>query len=128
MQEAKQLRDATTVSSVLIVGGGFSGMAAALKLRKARSAVKLVEMDAEWRSYGAGISLGGPTLRVMRRLGILEEFVAHGFSGDGLELFAPNGAPLGVLPTPRVAGPDIPGGGAIMRPVLARIMAQAVCN
>ena len=29
------------------------------------------------------------------------------------------------LPTPRIAGADIPGGGAILRPVLARILAEA---
>lgn len=56
----------TAVSKVLIVGGGFSGMAAAISLRRSGVDVTLVEIDPEWRSYGAGITLGGPTLRVMR--------------------------------------------------------------
>ena len=50
-------------TSVLIVGGGFSGMAAALELRKTRADVAIVEIDPRWRSYGAGITLGAPTLR-----------------------------------------------------------------
>lgn len=52
--------------------------------------------------------------------------MTQGFAGDGLALFSPDGTAVGVVPTPRVAGPDVPGGGGIMRPVLARIMAQAV--
>lgn len=32
---------------------------------------------------------------------------------------------VATLPTPRIAGPDVPGGGAILRPVLARILAEA---
>jgi 2-polyprenyl-6-methoxyphenol hydroxylase-like FAD-dependent oxidoreductase len=111
---------------VLIVGGGFSGMAAAIEFSKAGTSVTLVEIDPEWRSYGAGISLGGATLRVMRTLGILDDFMSQGFAGDGLMLLAPDGTRVGTLSTPRVAGPDVPGAGAIMRPALARIMAQAV--
>ena len=48
---------------VLIVGGGFSGMSAAIELRRRNATVDVVEIDAGWRSYGAGISLGGATIR-----------------------------------------------------------------
>ena len=30
------------------------------------------------------------------------------------------------MPTPRVAGPDVPGGGAIMRPALAKILSEEI--
>lgn len=113
------------VRRVLIVGGGFSGMAAAIECAKRGMQVDLVEIDPGWRSYGAGISIGGPTLRALRTLGVLEAFLARGHAGDGVNLFAPDGASLGTLPTPRVAGDNVPGGGAIMRPVLADILAQA---
>uniref|UniRef100_UPI002FC60C9E FAD-dependent oxidoreductase n=1 Tax=Hydrogenophaga sp. TaxID=1904254 RepID=UPI002FC60C9E len=115
----------TKIKKVLIVGGGFSGMSAAIELRKHGVQVDLVELDPDWRSYGAGISLGGATLRAFDRLGILQEFLRHGNAADGVELYLPDGQRLGELPTPRIAGPDVPGGGAIMRPVLARILAQA---
>ncbi|TWO72913.1 hypothetical protein FN976_01325 [Caenimonas sedimenti] len=111
--------------SILILGGGFSGMAAAIALAKGRHQVELAEIDPGWKSYGAGISLGGATFRAFRELGVLDRFLAAGFAGDGVDIFTPQGHPITTLPTPRIAGPDVPGGGAIMRPVLAAIMAEA---
>ena len=110
---------------VLVIGGGFSGMSAAIELRKRGMDVDLVELDPAWRSYGAGISLGGATLRAFRTLGILDAFLAQGFASDGVELHLPHGPIVSTVPTPRIAGPDVPGGGSIMRPVLARILAEA---
>lgn len=115
----------TPVQHVLIIGGGFSGMAAAIELRKRGVAVDLVEIDPGWRSYGAGISLGGATLRAFRTLGILDEFLRRGAASDGVGIFAPHGPQVGRVPTPRVAGPDVPGGGGIMRQALASILAEA---
>lgn len=110
---------------ILIIGGGFSGMSAAIELRKRGAEVDLVEIDPGWRSYGAGISLGGATLRAFRTLGVLDAFLQQGNASDGVQLCAPHGPKVAELPTPRLAGPDVPGGGAIMRPVLARILAEA---
>ena len=114
-----------SASRILIVGGGFSGMSAAIQLRKQGVEVDLVEIDPGWRSYGAGISLGGATLRAFRTLGILDAFLAQGSATDGVDICLPHGPKVAELPTPRIAGPDVPGGGAIMRPVLARILAEA---
>jgi 2-polyprenyl-6-methoxyphenol hydroxylase-like FAD-dependent oxidoreductase len=110
---------------VLVIGGGFSGMATAIQCAKLGLTVDLVEIDHGWRSYGAGISIGGPTLRALRTIGVLDEFFERGYGGDGVNLFTAGGHPVGTLPTPRVAGEDVPGGGAIMRPVLADILAKA---
>lgn len=110
---------------ILVIGGGFSGMAAAIELRKQGAQVDIVEIDPGWRSYGAGISLGGATLRALRRLGVLEAFLAQGNASDGVNLHLPHGPLVATLPTPRLAGGDVPGGGAILRPVLARILAEA---
>lgn len=114
-----------TARRILIIGGGFSGMSAAIELRKCGAEVDLVEIDPGWRNYGAGISLGGATLRAFRQLGVLEAFLREGSGADGVKLFAPHGPQIAELPTPRIAGPDVPGGGGIMRPVLARILAEA---
>jgi len=113
------------VRKVLVVGGGFSGMAAAIELRKRGIAVDLVEIDPHWRAVGAGISIGGATLRAFGTLGILERFLEEGYACDGVDLFTSNGDLLARLPTGRVAGAEVPGSGAIMRPVLARILADA---
>jgi 2-polyprenyl-6-methoxyphenol hydroxylase-like FAD-dependent oxidoreductase len=110
---------------ILIIGGGFSGMSAAIECAKLGAEVDLVEIDPGWRNYGAGISLGGATLRAFRQLGVLEAFLREGNAADGVQALLPDGTPLAMLPTPRVAGPGVPGGGAIMRPVLARILAEA---
>ena len=115
----------TAAQRVLIIGGGFSGMSAAIEMRKRGLDVDLVEIDPGWRNYGAGISLGGATLRAFGQLGILDEFMRRGAAADGVDLFLGNGTHLATLPTPRVAGPDVPGGGAIMRPVLAQMLADA---
>jgi 2-polyprenyl-6-methoxyphenol hydroxylase-like FAD-dependent oxidoreductase len=114
----------TAAPRILVIGGGFSGMSAAIQLRRQGADVDLVEIDPGWRSYGAGISLGGATLRAFRTLGILDAFLQQGSASDGVHICAPHGPKVAELPTPRIAGPDVPGGGAIMRPVLARILAD----
>lgn len=110
---------------ILIIGGGFSGMAAAIDLRRRGAQVDLVEIDPQWRNYGAGISLGPATLRALRQLGVLDAFLREGAAADGVHLCLPNGPRVAELPTPRLAGPDVPAGGAILRPVLACILADA---
>ena len=100
-------------------------MSAAIELRKRGAQVDLCEIDPGWRNYGAGISLGGATLRAFGQLGILDAFLREGSATDGVRLHLPDGTPIGSLPTPRLAGNDVPGNGAIMRPVLARILADA---
>ncbi len=115
----------SAANNILIIGGGFSGMSAAIELRKLGANVEVAEIDPGWRSYGAGITLGGATLRAFKRLGILDQFLEQGAAADGIDLLLQNGQHLTRLPTPRLAGDDVPGGGAIMRPVLAKILADA---
>src|SRR5690606_24862991 len=120
-----RIKMTTPIANALIVGGGFSGMAAAIQLRKLGVAVDLLEFDPQWRSYGAGISIGGPTLRAFRTLGVLERFLEEGYACDGLDILSSGGHLLAQIPTPRIAGDQVPGSGAVMRPVLARILADA---
>lgn len=112
-------------SKVLIVGGGFSGMSAAIQLRKQNIEVDLVEIDAGWRSYGAGITINGATLRAFDTIDVLSRIQTEGYCADGVDLLTADGHKIAELPTPRLAGADVPGGGGIMRPVLARILADA---
>ena len=113
------------VRNVLVIGGGFSGTCAAIQLRKAGIDVDLVEIDPGWRSYGAGITLNGATLRALDRVGVLPEIEAQGACTDGAEIFTADGHKLGELNSPRLAGQHVPSGGGIMRPVLARILAES---
>lgn len=111
--------------NILVIGGGIGGMAAAISLRKRGANVDLVELDANWQVHGAGITISGPTLRAFAQLGVIEQILAQGYCADGVRLCDADGAVLMELPTPRVGGPAIPGGGGILRPVLARILSQA---
>lgn len=113
------------VSKVLVVGGGFSGMAAAIEMRKQGIAVDLVEIDPKWRPEGAGITINGASLRALETLGVIADVEKSGFLSSGVELRAPTGQKVGEIPTPKVAGSDVPGGGGILRPDLARILAAA---
>ena len=115
-----------SVKKVLIIGGGFSGMSAAIKLSEQGVETHLLEIDPDWQADGAGISVGGATLRALKDLDVLDEFLDQGSVQDALEILAPTGQLLQKIPNPPVAGADVPGGGAIMRPVLARIMSRIV--
>ena len=108
---------------ILVVGGGFSGMSAAIVLAESGHSVELVEIDPGWRSYGAGISLHGATVRVMEHLRVLEEFRANGAMSNGVEMRGPEDQVLVSLPTPSIQ-PGALGNGGIMRPELARILSQ----
>lgn len=113
------------IKKALIVGGGFSGMCAAIQLRKAGVETHLVEIDAGWRAQGAGLTISGPTLRAFGTVGVLQEVIAQGYCSDSLHVYAADGRLLTEIPMPRVAGPDVPATGGIMRPVLAKILANA---
>jgi 2-polyprenyl-6-methoxyphenol hydroxylase-like FAD-dependent oxidoreductase len=109
----------------LVVGGGFSGMAAAIQMRKAGIEVDLVEIDPNWRPEGAGITVNGASLRALETIGVYDEIAKRGYVSNGVDLCAPSGQKVGEIPTPKVAGSDVPGGGGILRPDLGRILAEA---
>ena len=113
------------VNTVLVIGGGIAGMSAAIQLRKLGVQVDLIEVDKHWRVYGAGITLSGPTLRAFASVGIIDAIGRLGALTDGLDVYTAAGQKIGELPTPRIAGPDIAGGGGILRPTLAAILRDA---
>jgi len=113
------------VKTALVIGGGFSGMAAAIQMRKAGIEVDLVEIDPNWRPEGAGITINGASLRAFETIGVYDEIVKRGFVSNGVDLCAPTGQTIGEIPTPKVAGSDVFGGGGIMRTDLSRILADA---
>lgn len=107
---------------ILIIGGGIAGMCAAIQLRKLGAHVDLVEIDPHWRVYGAGITLSGPTLRAFTEIGVIDAIMERGWCADGANICTADGTKIGELPTPRTGRPDVPGGGGILRPLLARIL------
>lgn len=113
------------VGRVLIVGGGISGMSLGICLRDMGVAADIVEINATWGTYGAGISLTGPALRALKRLGVLDCVEREGFCADRARFCDRVGNVIAEPPAIRTLGDDIPNGGAIMRPVLHSILADA---
>jgi 2-polyprenyl-6-methoxyphenol hydroxylase-like FAD-dependent oxidoreductase len=111
------------VRRALVVGGGIAGMAAAIGLRQAGVDVDLIDIDPNWKVYGAGITITGPTLRVMKQIGILDDVVREGFTADGLLACDPEGRRIAEIGTEVTHTDPIPGAGGILRPTLHRILA-----
>jgi len=90
----------SSVTTALIVGGGIGGMAAAIALSERGVKVDIVDLDPEWRVYGAGITITGPTLRAYRRLGLLDAIKAEGAITTKTRLFRYDGTHLHDLDEP----------------------------
>ncbi len=125
IQQKRRGDEMSAVNKALVVGGGFSGMAAAIQMRRAGIVVDLVEIDAQWCVLGAGISINGATLRALNSLGLYGQFVEQGCVSDRMDLYTPQGHKIGEVPMPRPVGADVSGGGGIMRPALAAMLAKA---
>jgi salicylate hydroxylase len=62
----------TTHRSVLIVGGGIGGLAAALALARKGVRTRVLEQAPEFKEIGAGIQLGPNVFRMFEELGLTE--------------------------------------------------------
>ncbi len=113
------------IDKILIVGGGISGMASAIQFAEAGVAVDLIDLDPEWRVYGAGITITGPTLRAFRRLGLLDQIKAVGAVTNGTKLLHFSGALIQEMDEP-VIEDGLPATGGILRPDLHQIMSSRV--
>lgn len=100
-------------------------MCAAIALRRIGVTVELIDADATWRVYGAGISVTGISLRAFDDLGLLDEVRRRGFVGCGMRGRSPGGAILFESPRPDNPQP-IQQSGGILRPVLHDILSGAV--
>ncbi|MFT4089467.1 MAG: FAD-dependent oxidoreductase [Asticcacaulis sp.] len=111
------------VQSVLIVGGGIAGMSMAILLRRRGHNVEIVEIDPNWKVYGAGITITGPTLRALKRVGVLDQVLKVGAGWSGGYVFDKSGTLIRELNTTPLED-DIPATGGVMRPELHRILAE----
>ncbi len=119
------MQSITTIDRALVVGGGIAGMTSAISLAERGVAVDLVDLDPEWRVYGAGITITGPTLRAYRRLGLLDEIKQQGAITTRTRLMRFDGTHIRDLEEP-VIEEGLPATGGIMRPILHRIMQARV--
>src|SRR5690606_8933107 len=88
--------------------------------------VELVERDTEIRALGSGITLIGPAVRALDRLGVIDECLANGFGIREFQLFDVAGEERDRFPLPSPDGTDQPGMLGMMRPGLHRILTDRV--
>src|SRR6185369_2574540 len=112
------------VHTVLVVGSGLAGTAAAIRLAGHGVAVDLIELKPDIATIGSGITLQGNALRELRELGVWEPVREGGYCFDSLGLRAPDpdGTLLAEIPDVRTGGPDLPATLGMPRPALARIL------
>lgn len=113
------------LKKILIVGGGIAGMSCAIQLAKGGFHIDLIDLDPQWRVYGAGITITGPTLRALKELGVVEEVISAGGSYRGARSRTDSGMVIEEMTMPGLAK-DIPYGGGIMRPALHDILARRI--
>ncbi|MCX4815617.1 FAD-dependent oxidoreductase [Streptomyces sp. NBC_01239] len=113
--------------TVLVIGGGASGNAITILLRRAGVNVDLIEATPDWNATtGSGITLQGNALRVLRELGVWKQVEASGYAFGSLGVTAPDGTVLFVAEDIRTGGEDLPATLGMQRPQLQRILIDAV--
>lgn len=113
--------------SILVVGGGIGGMAAALALHRAGQDVELIESDSQWNALGAGLTLNGGALRAFADLGMLEPVLEAGFASVGpVRACDADGNVLSQGASTPMFGEGIPNMGGILRPRLHGVMRRAI--
>jgi 2-polyprenyl-6-methoxyphenol hydroxylase-like FAD-dependent oxidoreductase len=114
------------IQNVLIVGGGIAGMTLSVALKRASIPCEVVEIDPQWTVAGVGIALGGPALRALRVVGVLDQCVAKGFGYSHFDHCDANGNVTGTVQMPRINGPDYPATIGIMRQALHVVLQDAM--
>lgn len=114
----------SAVTTVLVVGAGAAGSAAAILLAEAGIAVEIAELKSDVTALGSGITLQGNALRVMQRLGVWESAQQQGYCFDTLGFRAPDpaGSLVMEIPDARLGGPELPATMGMYRPDLARLL------
>jgi 2-polyprenyl-6-methoxyphenol hydroxylase-like FAD-dependent oxidoreductase len=114
----------TAVQRVGIVGTGFAGTAAAIRLAEAGVEVDLYDAKPELSALGSGITIQGNACRTLAELGVWEEVQRHSYPFDVLGLRAPDPAAtvLAVIPDAKTGGEEFPATIGMYRPDLARIL------
>ena len=109
------------MTRTLIIGAGITGAATAHLLAGKGHDVEIVEISAELRVLGSGITLISPALRALGHLGVLEECMAHGYGVSDFTCLDIDGKELFTFPLPAL-GENMPGIVGMMRPALHRIL------
>lgn len=82
---------------IAIVGGGISGLATGLALKRIGLTVSIYEKKAENNRTGSGIVLGSNALKALDYLGVLPQIQERGISSNQYFIFDNHGKPITTL-------------------------------
>ena len=116
----------STVSRVLVVGGGITGGVLSLALAQRGVEVVLVDLRSGLGGVGHGITLQGNALKAFRSVGIYDKLAERGFPFSHLRLRTADGHVIAEIPTPPMGGPDLPGTMGALRGDIADVLAEEV--
>lgn len=108
--------------SVLVIGGGLAGLAAAICLKNDGINVELIDIEAEWTPLGAGLTLNGASLRALDAIGVLDEIKKFGSFNHDTYVYDRNGNVLFKVPAGEDVNSRVPSSGGILRPIMHQIL------
>jgi 2-polyprenyl-6-methoxyphenol hydroxylase-like FAD-dependent oxidoreductase len=112
---------------VLVSGAGISGLAVAVGLARRGVEVDIVEARADLTVTGIGITVPNNALRMLKRLGVLDECLDAGYAFDEYVMCDAAGGRIVALPCPASSG-GVPGYLGIARARLAAILRAAAAS
>ncbi len=114
------------VERALIVGAGIGGLAAYTALAQAGIEADVIEKTPQLDVYGVGICQPANSLRVLKRLGVLEEIIDTGWAFEDWLFFDHKENLVCEVPSLLGRGEDgVPAEVGLMRPELHRILVEA---
>src|SRR4051812_10127209 len=100
--------EGTSRMNVLVVGAGIAGLATTCSLAGTGAEVELIERHPAIEALGSGITLIGPAVRALERLGIRDECVAAGYPITSFETIDVNGTRTSKFDLPSPVGSGLP--------------------
>lgn len=116
---------AAAVRRVVVVGAGIAGLACALACARAGAQVDVLEARAGALRAPAHIDLVPNLLRELARLGVAQACVQRGFAYAGVAVLDEHGDEAFRLPTPHLAGQQLPPAAGIAHDALIDVLCEA---
>lgn len=124
----RDARNAPAVQRVVVVGAGIAGLACALACARAGAQVDVLETRGFAARVPAHIDLVPNLLRELARLGVAQACVQHGFAYSGVAVLDEHGDEAFRLPTPHLAGPQLPPAAGIAHDALVDVLREAAAQ
>ena len=125
---ARSAKGAPLTLRVVVVGAGVAGLACALSCAKAGAQVEVLEAWPSALHVPATVDVVPSLLRDLARLGVAEACVRRGFAYCDLAVVEVQGEEGLRVPTPRLAGPQLPPAAGMALDDLLELLADAAAR